>query len=108
MRSVSDVTLWIRISWFDEIFWISESSWFEKISWFGEMPWIDEISGVEERSLSWKISWYNVIFWLVTSWRNKLSWYKWYLEKDELSLGLGELNLNKFKMYPRDQTGLRV
>jgi len=45
---------------------------------------IDEISGVEEGSLLWKRSWYDVIFWFETSWLDELSWYKWNLEKDEL------------------------
>jgi len=48
------------------------------------MPWIDEISGVEEGSLLWKRSWYDVIFWFETSWLDELSWYKWNPEMDEL------------------------
>ena len=42
------------------------------------MPWIGEISWVGK-----------------ISWSCEISWYKWDLEKDELSPGLGELNLNK-------------
>ena len=96
--SWSDVTLWIRISWFGKIFGISESSRFEEISEFGEMPWIDEMSGVEEGSFSWKRSWYDVIFWFETPWLDELFWYKWNLKKYELSSELGELNLNKFNI----------
>ena len=92
------MTLWIRSSWFDESFWISESSLFEEISGLSEMPWIDEISGVKEGSLSWKRSWYDVIFWFENFWLDELSWYKWNPEKDELSSGVGELNLNKFNI----------
>ena len=45
-----------------------------RISWFCENLWVEEIS-----------------------WSCEISWYKWDPEKDELSPGLGELNLNKKK-----------
>ena len=44
------------------------------------MPWIKEIACVEK-----------------ISWSCEISWYKWDPEKDELSSGLGELNLNEKK-----------
>ena len=99
---------WIdEISWFEEISWSSESSWFEEIFWFDEMPWNDEISWDEKRSLSLEISSFNVIFWIEISlfgevswigeisWSCEVSWYGWDSDKDELSPGLGELNLSK-------------
>ena len=55
--------------WFGEMSRIDELSWIEEISWFSEMPWLGE-----------------------------LPWYKWNLEKDGLSSGVGELNLNKFNI----------
>ena len=65
----------------------------DEIYWSG--VWFDEISWDEKRSLSWEISCFDVIFWLEISWFCEVSWYDWDPEKDELSPGLGELNLSK-------------
>jgi len=68
----------------------------DKIYWFG--VWFGEMSGVEE------ISWSDV-----TLWFDELSWYKGNPEKDKLSTGLGELNLNKLNIQnvPKGSDGIR-
>ena len=71
--------------------WIDELSWVEKISWSWEISWSGEI-------FWFKISWFDEISWVEKiSWSCEISWYKWDPEKDKLSPGLGELNLNKKK-----------
>jgi len=39
-----------------------------------------------------------VTLWIRISWFDELSWYKGNPERDKLSSGLGELNLNKFNI----------
>ena len=75
--SMSDPYLLLGYSGMDEIYWFGVL--------FGEMSGIDELSWIEE------ISWFSEMPWL-----GELPRYKWNPEKDGLSSGVGELNLNKF------------
>ena len=97
---------WFEISWFDEMSLFDEMSWIEKISWSCETSWSDEISWIG------RISWFEKVAWFILRFvvkneeepskesstdlgTKELLGYKWDPEKDDLSPGLGELNLNK-------------
>ena len=118
---------WIgEISWFGEISWLDETSWFgeislsweiswsEQIFWF-ETAWFDEISWVEKISRLCEMSWYKgdpekLLPGLLNFSKMKRGEKipnlepvrcKWDPEKDELSPGLGELNLKRQRKRTR-------